>query len=495
MKGIKIRCFLFLITVLLLDTALVKAGDKEKRPNVIFIFIDDLKPVLGSYGNRIVKSPHLDNLAKQSAVFTKQYVTVPTCGASRYSLLRGTLPRTKAELGNEIGNRFSAANAVKTQEPETFIEQLRRNGYYTVGIGKISHSADGYIYPYEGEKSNRRELPNSWDEMLFNPGKWGQGWNAFFAYADGESRQTKNGQVRPYEKGLVDDLGYPDGLTAELAVEKIGDLARKDSPFFLGIGFFKPHLPFNAPKKYWDLYDEKSLPLSPVPHIPANVNLKSLHNSSEFNQYKQGQRVSLNKPLSDEYARTLVHGYYASVSYIDAQVGKVIAALKEADLYENSLIVVWGDHGWHLGDQLIWGKHTLFEPSLNSVLIIKSPESNKGATIQKAVSSVDISSTILDICNVPQIDYSDGESLKSLLSGKKNRTWRNTAYSFFNQGISVATDRYRYTRYYRNEEPIVELYDHLNDPFEKVNVASDHPKVVKKMEAILVKGDIGIYKK
>src|SRR5690606_23644153 len=405
--------FLFFLTVLSFETASALANDKGKHPNVIFIFIDDLKPVLGSYGNKVVKSPHLDNLAEKSAVFTKQYVTVPTCGASRYSLLRGTLPRTKAELGNEVANRFSAANAVKSQEPETFIEQLRRNGYYTVGIGKISHSADGYIYPYEGEKSNRRELPNSWDEMLFNPGRWGQGWNAFFAYADGENRQSKNREVLPYEKGLVDDLGYPDGLTAELAVEKIADLAKKESPFFLGIGFFKPHLPFNAPKKYWDLYDEESLPLSPVPRIPTNVNSKSLHNSSEFNQYRLGEeKASLKKPLSDAYARTLVHGYYASVSYIDAQVGKVIAALKEADLYENSLIVVWGDHGFHLGDQLIWGKHTLFEPSLKSVLIIKSPESTKGVTIKKAVSSVDISPTILDICNAPQLSYSDGQSLK-----------------------------------------------------------------------------------
>src|SRR5690606_23716285 len=179
---------------------------------------------------------------------------------------------------NEGAHRFSAANAVKSQEAETLIEQLRRNGYYTVGIGKISHSADGYIYPYEGKKSDRRELPNSWDEMLFNPGKWGQGWDAFFAYADGSSRTTKNGEVLPYEEGLVDDTGYPDGLTAELAVDKIQELSTKETPFFLGIGFFKPHLPFNAPKKYWDLYDEKSIPLSPNPDIPVNVNVASLHN-------------------------------------------------------------------------------------------------------------------------------------------------------------------------------------------------------------------------
>lgn len=487
MKYISIYFFL------LFSSAVI--AQSTKQPNVVFIFIDDLRPDLGCYGNEVVISPNLDAFAEESALFTRQYVTVPTCGASRYSLLRGKLPRTKAELGNEIANVLSNPKVDKSDEPETFIEQLRRNGYYTVGIGKVSHAVDGYIYPYNAPKrSNRRELPNSWDEMLFNPGKWRHGWDAFFAYADGESRTTKKGEVLPYEAGLVDDTGYPDGLTAELAIDKIKELSQKNKPFFLGVGFFKPHLPFNAPKKYWDLYDENILPLSPSPDIPANVNLASLHGSGEFNQYKLGQeKASLDKSLSDEYSRKLIHGYYASISYVDAQVGKVISTLKKMGLYENTLIIVWGDHGWHLGDQRVWGKHTLFERSLQSVLIMKSPNMVKGKKIQQVVSSVDISPTILDFSNIPQMKETNGESMKGLITRKNDKKWRNTAYSYYRGGISVATPRYRFTHYFRNQEPVTELYDHKNDPYEKINIAAGKPKVIEKMMGVLEKGNTGLY--
>ena len=207
------------------------------RPNVLLICIDDLLPALGCYGDATAISPHIDGLAAQAALFTNHYVTVPTCGASRYSLLRSSLPRTTGELGNEIANRFSNPDVPPVTGPETFVEQFRNNGYYTVGIGKISHSVDGYIYPYAAPRSNRRELPRSWDEMLFNAGKWEHGWDAFFAYADGESRTTRNKEVLPYEAAEVDDNGYPDGLTAGLAVSKLEELARSDTPFFLGVAF------------------------------------------------------------------------------------------------------------------------------------------------------------------------------------------------------------------------------------------------------------------
>ncbi len=206
------------------------------------------------------------------------------------------------------------------------------------------------------------ELPNSWNEMLFEPGKWGTGWNAFFGYADGTNRNELKGETKPYEGADVNDESYPDGLTANLAIKKLKELAVKDQPFFLGVGFFKPHLPFNAPKKYWDLYDESKIPLTPSPDIPNNVNPASLHASGEFNGYKLGEeKAALSKPLSDAYARKLKHAYYAGVSYIDAQVGKVFNELKQLGLDKNTIIVVWGDHGWHLGDDRVWGKHTIAE--------------------------------------------------------------------------------------------------------------------------------------
>src|SRR5690606_3601861 len=270
---------LFLL-ILILFPLVLKAGPQYQKPNVLFIFVDDLRPELGCYGSSYIHSPNIDRLASKAVVFTKQYVTVPTCGASRASILTGKLPRAAAELGNEAmeSKKASRDKAV----PETFIHQLRLNGYYTVGIGKVSHSPDGYIYKYLEPQSDKLELPHSWNEMLFDSGKWGTGWNAFFGYADGSNRNTQKNMVKPYETADAEDEDYPDGLTAALAIKKLRELYNAGKPFFLGVGFFKPHLPFNAPKKYWDLYDEQALSLTPSPAVPQQVNKASLHGSSEF---------------------------------------------------------------------------------------------------------------------------------------------------------------------------------------------------------------------
>lgn len=465
-----------------------------RRPNVLLICIDDLLPALGCYGDATAISPHIDGLASQAALFTKHYVTVPTCGASRYSLLRSSLPRTKGELGNEIANRFSNPDLPPVTGPETFIEQFRIGGYYTVGIGKISHAVDGYIYPYSAAKSNRRELPRSWDEMLFDAGKWGEGWDAFFAYANGESRTTRKKEVRPYEAAEVGDNGYPDGLTAALAIRKLEELAHSDRPFFLGVGFIKPHLPFNAPKKYWDLYEEDKLPLTPVPDIPQNVSRASLHNSAEFNQYKLGaEKASLDKPLSDAYARKLIHGYYACVSYIDAQVGKVLQALKMTGLDRNTVVVLWSDHGWHLGDYSVWGKHTLFGRSLRSVLMVKTPDMVEGTQIDRVVSSIDIAPTLLDLCGVSPMPGADGHSMVGILDNHRDRRWKDVAYGYFRNGITMVTPKYRLTKYFRAEQPVVELYDHRKDPLETRNMAGQKAAVIRKLNPLWEQGNTGLY--
>ena len=215
-----------------------------------------------------------------------------------------------------------------------------------------------------------------------DPAQWETGWNAFFAYADGSNRQSRNRQVKPYEMGNVDDMGYPDGYTAQLAINKLDELAERKKPFFLAVGFFKPHLPFNAPKEYWDLYNENELPLSPTPFVPENVNKASLHNSGEFNGYRLGdEAASLERPVSDNYARKLRHAYYACISYLDAQVGKLLDELDKLNLTNNTIVILWGDHGWHLGDQLVWGKHTIFERALKSAFIIRAPGQQSGKTV------------------------------------------------------------------------------------------------------------------
>jgi arylsulfatase len=301
--------------------------------------------------------------------------------------------------------------------------------------------------------------------------------------------------VKPYECGEVGDEGYPDGLTAELAVEKLKELAGSEQPFFLGVGFFKPHLPFNAPEKYWDLYDEQTIPLTKYDYIPLNVNRASLHNSNEIKQYKLGDEdATLDKPVSEAYARKLVHAYLACVSYVDAQIGKVLDALEANGLAENTVVVIWGDHGWHLGEQRVWGKHTIFEVALNSAFMIRQP-GVKGIVSDRVVSSVDIYPTIADLCDVPVEGKMDGTSLRSLIGKKKNKQWQDVAYSYFNNGVTVRTSRYRLTKYYRKAEPVVELYDYRRDPYETENIAGKHPDIVAELMPLLEKGDTGLFRK
>ncbi|MCF6357524.1 MAG: sulfatase, partial [Draconibacterium sp.] len=428
-------------------------------------------------------------------LFTNHYVNIPTCGASRQCLLTGQLPVSKAYLGNGI-----TANTLSVQPekeiPETFIHQLKRNGYYTVGIGKISHHPDGYVYGYLEPKSDKLELPYSWDEMLLDDKKWGSGHNAFFGYADGTNRNTLKKMVKPYECADVDDTAYVDGLTANLAIKKLGELKEKGEPFFLGVGFFKPHLPFTAPKKYWDLYNEDEIPIAPFAAIPENSSKASLHGSGEFNQYKLGEeKASLNATVSDGYARKVRHAYFACVSFVDAQIGKVLAELEKQGLAENTIVVVWGDHGWHLGDQMVWGKHTIFERALKSAFIMRVPGIKNGKTINKIVSTTDIYPTLMELCETPVNHSLDGESLTVLMKNQDDKTWRNTAYSYYRNGISVRTEDYRMMKYFRKQEPEIELYNHNTDPNETKNIAAENPEVVNKLLPVLELGNTGLYEK
>jgi len=480
------------VNYFLLDKISNQMETLHESPNILFICVDDLRPELGCYGKKYIHSPNIDRLAKKGTVFTNHFVQVPTCGASRHCLLTGMLPRTKGHLNNEACHNYISGKP-ETKKPETFIHHLNRNGYYTVGIGKISHYVDGLLYGYTESVGDEYELPHSWDEMLFDAGKWGTGWNAFFGYASGENLQSLNRQVKPYENADVEDTGYPDGLTAELALQKLNELTKKDDPFFLAVGFFKPHLPFNSPEKYWELYDEEGLPLSPNPFIPENINKASLHNSGEFNGYKLGdEEASLAGPVSDEYARKLRHAYFSCVSYIDTQVGKLLDELDRLEIADNTIIVLWGDHGWHLGDHLVWGKHTIFDRALKSALIIKVPGKTNRKKVSQVVSTVDIYPTLMDLCNIEMPHETDGRSLVHLLENS-TAEWQDASYGYFRNGISLRTERYRLTRYFREDEPVIELYDHKSDSYETNNIATEKFEIVENLMPILRKGNIGLY--
>ena len=480
------KIFLIIILLLLTTACELKKRTMSTRPtNVLFIAVDDLRPELGIYGNPVIKSPNIDQLAREGSFFSRHYVQVPTCGASRYSLMTGLRPRKRIHIDNRVFYR-EMANQDEKEQPESFVHHLRRNGYTTVGIGKLSHSVDGLIYGYQEKPSDVKEMPHSWDRFVLNPGKWETGWNAFFAYANGENRQSLKGQVKPYESAEVPDEGYPDGLILKSAVEELKKLKAQQKPFFLGVGFFKPHLPFNAPKKYWDLYDSSTIPIASDPFIPQNVHPKSVGKMGEFDNYKFSyEKPKLEQPVSDDDDRKLIHGYYASISYIDHLIGQLLSELKSLELDKNTIVVLWGDHGWHLGNDRKWGKHTLFDRSLKSALILKLPGVNHASKeINTIVETVDIYPTLLEFCGLVKPYELDGRSLVELIeTGKSNH--QNRAFGFWKNGLSMKTDRYRLTKFFREEEPKIELYDHLLDPEENINIAFDRHKILDSLMPFL----------
>ncbi|MBN2415277.1 sulfatase [bacterium] len=473
---------------LLPSLPLVSCGGGSS-PNILLICVDDLRPELGCYGAASVKSPNLDGFAETAVRFTHHYIQAPTCGPSRYSLLTGLRPRTVSELNNEFMERTFHTRP-EGAVPETFVHHFRRNGYYTVGIGKVSHMPDGII---RGD-GRTRELPYSWDEMLCEKEKWGDGFDAFFAYADGSSRASMNHQVEPLECADVDDEGYPDGRNAALAAAKLKELAGREQPFLLSAGFFKPHLPFNSPKKYWDLYKRDEIPLSPNPEAPRQTPPGLLHNSDEFfNNYRiHDERGGAGIRIGDAYARKIRHAYFAAVSYVDAQIGRVLTALKESGRENDTIVIVWGDHGWHLGDHTLWGKHSPFERSANSPLMIRVPGMRHPGTASDAIiETIDIYPTLCGLCGIAPPPELDGKPLTPLIR-RPEGPGKQAAYTCQPGRISMRTGRYRLVVQYRGGTWTIALFDHAADPYETVNIAPEHPDIVQKLLPLLRKGNTGI---
>lgn len=456
-----------------------------ERPNILLICVDDLRPELGCYGAAHVRSPNIDRLAAEGRRFARHYVQAPTCGASRYGLLSGMRPVHPAQLGNH----FMVQHTSKQEEgetPESFVHHFRRHGYRTVGIGKISHQADGLAR----RDPDELELPHSWDEMLVRYDKWGKGDAPFFGFADGSNRNTLKFEVPPIEAGDVDDLGYPDGLHAELALTKLDELAASDQPFLLAVGFYKPHLPLTAPKRYWDLYDRASIPLSPNPDDPGESARPFIHRSAEFfDRYKLGKEFGgAGKRVSDPYARELRHAYLACVSYVDAQVGKLLDRLDDHGLADDTIVVLWGDHGWHLGDHTVWGKHTLFERSLQSPLIMRVPGmAQPGVATSSLAGSIDVYPTLCELAGLPVPTGLDGLSMRPLLDDPSTAT-RRPVYGYQRQAMSMRTDRWRLLLRKRGDHWQAALFDHEADPFETQDLAAARPEQV---EALLEQWNAG----
>ena len=466
-------------------------ADKESPDppcNVLFIAVDDLRPQLGALGDPQMHTPHIDRLASEAVLFPHHYVQVPTCGASRFSMLTSQRPHPSrpASYGNAA---FSLFPRDVPERALSLPAVFRRNGYHTVSIGKISHSPDGRLHEkttLPGTTDDPQappEVPFAWDEVFGPRGAWGTAWRAFFAYAGGKSRIP--GETPATESAVVSDTGYPDGLIAAAAVRKLQALKGKEQPFFLAVGFYKPHLPFNAPQPYWDFYDRDGIPPAPHPAYPEGVVPEiSLHHSGELGRYT-GAGLADSDTVEAEAARTLRHGYAAAISYTDAQVGKLLDALDQLGLTENTIVVLWGDHGWHLGDLGVWGKHTLYEYALRSPLLFRVP-GLQGGQAQGVVESLDIFPTLVDLCGLPTPDGLDGKSLAPQLEHPR-RAGKAGAFGYWQMrdrwGKTLRTERYRLTRWWDEDGTPVqtELYDHRYDPHETSNIAGVQVQVVEEL--------------
>jgi arylsulfatase A-like enzyme len=469
------------ITALLAAAFLLGASAQETpaRLNVLFIAVDDLKPALGCYGDPLAKTPHLDRLAARGMAFTRAYCQQAVCSPSRSSLLTGRRPDTTRVY--DLVTHFRKALPDVVTLPQLF----KNSGYVSVAMGKLYHG--GY------------DDPPSWSRPLQNPRKPGVGPRGQEVLkklkGDAQKAGEDASQVRglPFEAPDVDDDQLADGDLALQAVEALGEL--KDKPFFLAVGFHKPHLPFIAPKKYWDLFKPSDFALPAVTAPPQGAPKHAPQFGGELRQYHE---VPKKGPLPDELARSLIHGYYASTSFLDAQVGRVLAELDRLDLARRTVVVLWGDHGWHLGDHGMWCKHTNYEQATRSPLLVAAPGMKApGKSSDALVEFVDIFPTLADLCGLAPPAGLEGLSFKPLLD-EPAKPWKKAALSQYPRGklmgYSLRSPRYRAVGWRPAGPPApfdsFELYDLEKDPAETVNVADDavHAAARKELEALLQAG-------
>ena len=458
----------------------VSQSRTQASPNILFIAIDDLRPELGCYGAHYARTPHLDAFAKTSVTFLKHYVQVATCGASRYALLTGRSPKNSGAMqNNALYGGSTSISRVELPGAQTMPELFRRSGYETVLIGKISHTADGRVFAYNGKGDGRPEIPGAWDQLATPMGKWKRGWGIFFAYSGGRHREDGGGHSDLMEFAAQKDTDLPDGLMTEAAIAKLGELKKGRKPFFMGLGFFKPHLPFVATKQDWDTFEDIEIP-PPADEKPFTSPYR--HGSGEFFKYATPYKKS--RPLSRQSANTARRAYLACVRYVDRQVGKVLHGLDKLGLKENTIVVVWGDHGWHLGDGQQWAKHTPFERANRSVLMVRAPGMKRGITTNALAETIDIYPTLIDLCQpgFKKTHYPlDGVSLVPVLSGEKF-TVRQHALSYWRDSVSVRSESHRLVAKVKNGKVInSELYDLRANIDTVENVAGSNPDIVTQL--------------
>lgn len=513
-------------------SALAQSSGSE-RPNVLFIALDDLRPFLGCYGHSLAHTPHMDRLAARGMRFTRAYSLEALCNPSRTAIMTGLRPDTTGVTHNRVDFRETTPDAL------TLPQHFRNHGYLTTCVGKVYHgrypdppswSHDpepvGWSYrrPYHGYQldENRERVRRRYEKMkerYSGPGAWGASCGP------------------PTEAADVPDTGYRDGHIAEAAVATLRKI--RNERFFLGVGFHLPHLPLTAPTKYWDLYDRSDIALAANSEPPENVPAVAWHPSFEF---RARMEVPKTGPIPDDLARRVKHAYLASASYVDAQVGKVLRELDELGLRDNTIVVLWADHGFHLGEQGMWCKATNFETALQVPLIVSTPdEMARGQASNGLVELIDMYPTLCDLAGLPVPGEVEGHSFAPLLRDPQAQ-WKRAIFGQFPcpalrewaglplpeamrkellsdlmvetrervgsdlpaeydldfclehlMGYTMRTDRYRFTRWVDSRAPqgealAVELYDHRKDPRETRNIAGGQPEVVRELTRMMQRG-------
>lgn len=519
----------FLFLVVTIATCVLPIAVSGK-PNVLFIAIDDLRPELGCYGSPLAQSPHLDRLASQGMRFDRAYCQQAICSPSRASLMTGARPDEIGVIENTA--YFRELNPDIVTLPQHFIA----NGYESVYCGKIYHARmtdDAHSWsrkPAFGKLKIKRPksayaLPENQKIKKDNMAKM------IAKYGEAAKRGLGSGPA--YECADVPDHAYSDGYNTELAIATMKQMVEQgDKPFFLALGFMKPHLNWIAPKRYWDLYDPAKFALADQVEGPKGGAAMGLHASFELRTRHGIPKLG---PLDDELSRTLLHAYYACVSYVDAQIGKMISALDEAGIRDDTIIVVWGDHGWHLGEMGIWGKATNYEIATRVPLIVWTPEMKaRGAATTALVELVDIYPSLCELAGIAKPDHLAGRSFVPLLDhpellwkpgalsqfpnpalrewaanplsqgmretffgplieevegriiAQQGEAWNRELFENHLMGYTLRTERYRLVVWrdhgdVKADPVFVELFDHEKDPKETVNVAESNPQVVQQL--------------
>ncbi|WP_052072095.1 sulfatase [Sphingobacterium deserti] len=458
---------------------------KKKPYNVLFILVDDLRPALGAYGDPVAQSPAIDAFAENAYVFERAYTNQAVCVASRYNLLLGA--RSTSTGLYDFGRAFREFYPQATTMPEHF----KNKGYYTAAIGKVFHvghntynDEQSWTVPHDHdlvvEYADKSKKEETREEALFGNVPWG------------EANKLAKGAA--WECLDVSDETYADGRVAKRTVARLAQLKEHNQPFFLAVGFARPHLPFSVPKKYWDQYNPAQLPMPNQQSNPKGSLPYANKRDGEIVQYQGIPTAVESDPFPDSLTRKLIHGYYAGVSYVDAQIGKVLAQLKETGLDKNTIVVLWGDHGYLLGEMGMWTKHVNHELANRIPLIIHVPGQATPKKTKKLVETVDIYPTMAELCGIP-VDVTqqpmDGKSFVPFMMNNKAKT-RDYVYHCFPRdgklGRAIRDERYRLIAWqpFQKGAPVAyELYDYEEGLVETKNIwKPGHPAFLKLKAAL-----------